>query len=311
MITHNVRGDAMERIKEIYRDQMPLIDLTHANSKWSSFTFPDSQPHIAVSYCLGPLILAARVACSDDLIRLLMAQNILQYNGRNTVHLKLAYIMGGRMDRPMPIDTLGREQPFTLKIIADCIRAARFASIIVFDPHSDVTPALLNARPVLPIAHVRNVLSMLPQGTALVAPDTGAMKRVDLIGERLGLSVTHAAKKRDQATGSLSGFTLLDTHKTKIRGHYLIVDDLCDGGRTFEGIAEALMYDGADKVHLYVSHGIFSRPDRPFDLHHIDQIFTTDSYRELHEVPPHVKVLSWIDGRTLASNSGGTYGGTL
>ena len=38
-----------------------------------------------------------------------------------------------------------------------------------------------------------------------------------------------------------------------------MVDDLCDGGATFILLAKELLSKGAKEVHLFVSHGIFSR----------------------------------------------------
>ena len=55
----------------------------------------------------------------------------------------------------------------------------------------------------------------------------------------------------------------------------LIVDDICDGGATFVGLAKELRAAGAKKVYLYVTHGIFSKG---LPLEGIDKVFTTDSY---------------------------------
>ena len=55
----------------------------------------------------------------------------------------------------------------------------------------------------------------------------------------------------------------------------LIVDDICDGGGTFSGIAQVLRANGAEKIYLCVTHGIFSKG---IEINGIDEIFTTDSY---------------------------------
>jgi len=60
-------------------------------------------------------------------------------------------------------------------------------------------------------------------------------------------------KKRNLETGSLSGFVVpqdLGGRPT------LIIDDICDGGGTFMGIAQEVY---ALPLGLYVTHGIFSR----------------------------------------------------
>jgi ribose-phosphate pyrophosphokinase len=39
----------------------------------------------------------------------------------------------------------------------------------------------------------------------------------------------------------------------------LILDDICDGGRTFSELAKQLQVQHAGDIYLYVTHGIFSQ----------------------------------------------------
>ncbi len=77
-----------------------------------------------------------------------------------------------------------------------------------------------------------------------------------MCAEALYCDFVQAEKTRDPDTGQLGEPTVQTEHI----GHrdFLIVDDLCDGGRTFVNLARRLrpMTDG--KIHLYVTHGIFS-----------------------------------------------------
>ena len=58
------------------------------------------------------------------------------------------------------------------------------------------------------------------------------------------------------------------------------MDDICDGGRTFTGIAKALKNKNAGNIYLAVSHGIFSNGFKKFNGL-IDSIFTTDSFSNI------------------------------
>jgi ribose-phosphate pyrophosphokinase len=91
----------------------------------------------------------------------------------------------------------------------------------------------------------------------VLLPDQGA--------NRYGLEgALQCTKKRNAATGALSGFEVPD-----LDGHdALIVDDICDGGGTFVGLAQAIFKQNPDiervpasrpRLYLYVTHGIFSR----------------------------------------------------
>jgi ribose-phosphate pyrophosphokinase len=97
---------------------------------------------------------------------------------------------------------------------------------------------------------------------ALVAPDAGARKRVQTLAKQLGgLPVVFAEKVRDTRTGEIVATSIVGELPNR---NLLVVDDICDGGRTFIELAAALKdkqaAQGLDKpLFLYVTHGIFSK----------------------------------------------------
>lgn len=241
-----------------------------------SFNFPDGQPHVTVKHSawqddgfVTPKVVAS-ITSSDDLMKLLLVKSILDEQGFRGVGLKITYLMGARMDRAIDVDS-----PFTLRVVADLINNAGFLRVSIFDPHSDVATALLNARAVLPIKYVSLALTRVSKPIVLI-PDAGAVKRTGAILEQLKYTgdTVQALKHRDMATGKLSGFEILDPKKVTDR-NVLIVDDLCDGGGTFAGLADLCIRYGSKSVTLYVSHGVFSKG---LDIPGIDRILTTDSY---------------------------------
>jgi ribose-phosphate pyrophosphokinase len=63
----------------------------------------------------------------------------------------------------------------------------------------------------------------------------------------------------------------------------IIIDDICDGGRTFLNIAEEIKKaqpERTGKIYLVVSHGIFSAG---FDelSKHLDGIYCSNSYSDI------------------------------
>jgi len=75
----------------------------------------------------------------------------------------------------------------------------------------------------------------------------------------------------------------------------LIVDDICDGGATFNQAAQILKEKGAVNLYLYVTHGIFIKGldllQENFEhivCHHVlhdDKFQTTDKLTILREFP--------------------------
>ena len=71
------------------------------------------------------------------------------------------------------------------------------------------------------------------------------------------MPIIRADKIRDTMTGALSGF---EVYADDLTGKdVVILDDLCDGGGTFIGLAKKLREKGAAKITLYVTHGMFTK----------------------------------------------------
>jgi ribose-phosphate pyrophosphokinase len=122
--------------------------------------------------------------------------------------------------------------------------------------------------------------SGIPVGDiALISPDNGAAMRYDL--SKYGVLTFTGGKKRDPRTGALSGFEMSlnsidETAAFLALKAALIVDDICDGGGTFIGLAEEIRKLNPDiKLGLYVSHGIFSKGLEVLDQH-FDWVFASD-----------------------------------
>jgi ribose-phosphate pyrophosphokinase len=82
-------------------------------------------------------------------------------------------------------------------------------------------------------------------------------------------------KTRDTKTGALSGFSIADPLIVKGR-NVVIIDDICDGGGTFIGLAQVLLEAGAQSLRLGVTHGLFTKGLAP--LHAVfSQIHTLDT----------------------------------
>lgn len=264
------------------------------------FSFPDGQPHVIVKNESAETELVVRITNPKELFETLLIGDALTQQLGRPPELVVSYLMGARMDRAMPEDERGFH-PFTLDVVCKVLDDIAWPKITVFDPHSPVTTTLLGAERILPVAQVRAALLASPPDTLVVVPDAGAVNRTaDIIvatGIVENLRLVYLQKKRDPATGKLSGFQFAEGSNSIVNGyHCLIVDDICDGGGTFVGQAEVLRNAGAAGVSLFVSHGIFSNKVWGFNLPGIDHIFTTNSYRDWGNTDvkgPNMTVFPW------------------
>jgi len=238
------------------------------------FTFSGGEPHIKIQTSLSEnasVMISHRIQSFNDLGVLLVTVDALRRMSVRDISLFLPYFPGARQDRVMVPG-----EPLTTKVYADIINNLALKKVIILDPHSDVTPALLNKCVVITNLDFAQAITTDIKDITLVSPDAGAAKKVHFLAGKLNLPYISCSKKRDVATGRLSGFQV---HSDDLKGQdLLIIDDICDGGRTFLGLAEALQKKNAGKIYLAVTHGIFSKGTQTL-LGHFETIFTTDSWR--------------------------------
>lgn len=251
------------------------ITSTSGDIPFRTFTFPDGQQHLELltSHRDGAAtaVIESKIADAADLFNVLLAKDALDASGY-IVSLDIRYLLGARMDRRINL-----HQPFTLAIVARLLRQAGFSQIRILDPHSPVSTSLTGGIAILPHRQVEHVLQQYdPTTCVIVIPDMGAVRRVqDLTGYPDNeFRLVQGHKTREVTTGRLEGFSIEDGSSVKGKA-CLILDDICDGGGTFIGLAEILHAAGAAHVDLFVTHAIFSRG---LNLAGIRRTYTTNSY---------------------------------
>lgn len=233
--------------------------------------------------------LVARIYNSQDIIDLCLLNDAIRgVDDRLRVHCWMPYLPYARADRRFtPGDCFG------LAGFAIILNAMGFESVIAWDPHSDEAAKRINrmlpqsAEPFIEQAVVDFWKENGKQPIAVLFPDAGAAKRYkprDHYGCNTVLiePLYHIAeKKRDAATGKFEGFTVPVLSRPT-----LIVDDICDGGGTFLGIANAARVNQAaiPPLGLYTTHGIYSKG---FDEICVvfDQLYCAGTYKESYDQP--------------------------
>ncbi|AZV01836.1 ribose-phosphate pyrophosphokinase [Aeromonas phage Akh-2] len=163
------------------------------------------------------------------------------------LYLCMPYLPYARQDRRM-----GEGQALSVKVFANFINSLNFREVDIANCHSDVGIALLERVKNFPISQPE----FMPVVDALIAPDFGATKKTHDAAKRWGIKeVIQAGKMRDVGTGELSDPIIFGNVHGK---DVLVIDDICDGGRTFLQLATALKEAGANNLYLHVTHGIFS-----------------------------------------------------
>lgn len=212
-----------------------------------------------------------RINSYEDLIALKSLSQVVNLSNKRVV---IPYLFGSRSDRKFE-----QNQNIGLKVITDIINSCNIGEVIIFDPHSDVAPALLNNCKVNDEELDRCVSRAVNRFSAdcLISPDAGAYKKNLKYSYMFNLPLFPANKARDGG-----GFNLQFEGDVKGK-RCLILDDLCSRGGTFSILADKLYERGAEKVSLYVSHfegGVKEYKKTIERLTEKIDILTTDSFRE-------------------------------
>jgi ribose-phosphate pyrophosphokinase len=244
----------------------------YADAGIETLTFPGGEPHVKVPRMKEDVTLFLKLRSWADVGSAALVIDAFERQGRLR-HTFIPYFPAARQDR-----TDGRAA------LSLAVNARLFGAtpVCVFDPHSvkllehvKVARAYMPADLEVPIK---------PDVVGIIAPDEGARARAVHFRDRFypEATVELATKHRDPQTGALSNYQLSALPRA---GRYVIVDDICDGGGTFNLLADAFTrraaeLEGACALDLFVSHGIFSKGLGAI-APAIGSITTTDSWCRL------------------------------
>lgn len=229
--------------------------------------------------------ITCRISSSEDIMRILFATDALRRSGREKINLVIPFIPYARQDRVMD-----NGEPFSLKVFATLINSQNYNKVFVFDPHSDVSSALINNCEVSTNYKFVKKSLIIHEGANpnkeyyIVSPDAGAYKKIFGVCKYVGYErdIIMCNKMRDVKTGKILKTVV---SKEDFEGKdVIIIDDIFDGGGTFFMLAEELKKRNCGKVILIISHGLFTKGFEFFDEpnNNIERVYTTNSIKDIN-----------------------------
>ena len=265
----------------MYTQDINLINPEKSQVKYRIVDFPDGEKHIVLEELdhKKHTLVITRIANADDLFILMQLGDILNRHGVS-FSLFITYLMGMRMDRVVSFN-----EAFSLKVVTDAINSMNPLRVTYVEPHSHKAVQLTNNSDCR-YANVQGVAT----ADYYCFPDAGAIERYAHQFAPDQKNVILCNKERDPETGKLSGFKILNPEDYK-GGTICVVDDLCDGGGTFAGVAKELRKIAPDAhLKVYVTHMV--NPKGIITLaEHYDEVEFSDSYADwnLTDLPDNVK----------------------
>ena len=247
------------------------------NFEYELIRFPAGEPHVRITKApkMGDInwfAIDLDFESVEEIFIVLLLVDAIKRLGFKSHTLSISYMPFGRQDR-----VAVKGECFSLKVFADLINSCGFECVILYDPHSDVAPALINNAVVVTQAEIFNStireLSPPNKKAWIISPDGGALKKIYKLPIHETNGVIECSKIRDVKTGDITGVRV--NHPGLLAGQTcIIVDDICDGGRTFTEIAKVLKEQfHAERIMLCVTHGLFTKGIEVFNGL-IDEIYT-------------------------------------
>ena len=208
----------------------------------------------------------------NQLIALLQAEKIV------ISELFMPYLPYARQDKP-----ISNNATFAKEVFLGMLNTQNIAKISTLDAHSF-------HQQIESYSAINFIEKALQQfmPTIVVFPDKGAFERYQYCFNSNAYLILTLDKVRNQATGEITALTieasrtspeLLIRQPEKLH-QLLIIDDICDGGATFNNAALYLHQHYNCTIGLYVTHGIFSKGFDKMMASGISQFFTTQSLKK-------------------------------
>ena len=221
------------------------------------------------------------------MVKIICARVALNKLKVKEIHLYIPYILGARSDRRFEKGGTS----YLVDVVAPIVNLQKFESVTCLDAHSDVAQGCIERLEVVPNYElVKWAIEQIGSSNfRIAAPDQGATKKVFELAHNLHIDspILFCVKHRDQKTGKIL-HTEVPLGTCTDNMDYIVVDDICDGGRTFIEIAKEIKRQYTEAIHpvdtnsptcrifLVVSHGIFSNHFSEMNKW-LDGIFTTNS----------------------------------
>lgn len=245
----------------------------------SYMQFPGGEWHMQVEKAQGEIPQYALINASvresleSDLVKAGMWVNWCHQLGVKAT-LLMPYLPAARADRGTP---------FEGAVYGSLINALGADEVIIFDGHSPIVPSIVQrCRNISPAALIKEYIAReSKEYAAIIAPDKGAAQRAGEVATLLNIPLVQAEKARDFSTGHITHYDV-ERENIPTEGKLLVVDDICDGGRTFSILAESTQLP-PERLSLWVSHGIFSGEAMKLRGSY-GEIITTDSIQGYNPV---------------------------
>lgn len=291
--------DIEDVLNELYKD---ICSFKNNDEKFIYELKLDCYPSNLNNTSTGHGVAASTAASlSDIIIQLLLVVNAIKndsfYKSNKDcclIYLDIPMLPYARQDRWM-----GDGTSIANKVFIDLLNNLKLDGILTNDIHSDSSRVLFDDGVLIErtqaecfldaIRHTYTLSKLFKSNEKIVfiSPDSGAYKKVFDVAAivskqyNMDIEIVTAQKHRDLKTGKINSTAIDLSHlvatphsntKENLRFHLFVIDDLCDGGRTFIELSKAIdvsldSVKGGYTKNLFITHGLFTKGRKAVEQH--------------------------------------------
>lgn len=184
----------------------------------------------------------------ESVVTTLLLVDAAREAGATTVSLAVPYLAYSRQDRAF--------EPGEAVSVRALLQALSSAdALVTVDPHTPAALDHFDGTTVAATAMPEIARSLEDRGIeAVLAPDEGARDRARDVAQHLGCAHDHLVKERKSARE-----VEIHPHDADVAGRTIaLVDDIIATGGTMATATRQLLDDGADRIVVAATHGIFA-----------------------------------------------------
>jgi ribose-phosphate pyrophosphokinase len=191
---------------------------------------------------------------NDNLVELLVMIDAAKRASAGRITIITPNYFYARQDRKA-----ASREPITAKLVADLLTTAGADRVMTLDLHSDQTQGFFN----IPMDNLPTTKILIEQAkkyingepAVIVAPDAGSAKEATQIALAMKLELSIINKMRTAHNEAKA----LNIIGSEVEGKTcLMFDDMIDTGGSICKAAEILKQNGAKKIIVFATHGVFS-----------------------------------------------------
>lgn len=263
-----------------------LVRLSESDIEYNISHFPDGEVQISFEDVnrKEEVLIICRITNAEELFILAQAIDILRRQEVG-IELRILYLMGSRMDRVMDFN-----RPLTLKLILSMLNLTDQDIVHVFGPHNlGAIMRYTNANAWEWDSNEWSNHIPTEDDFQIVIPDAGAADRYALISDEI-----ICKKVRDVKTGHILSIEVENPNMIKNEKPLLIIDDLCDGGGTFVGVAEAIhKIDPYADLNICVNHMVNPKGIENLSKN-FNHVWFSNSYKDWTNLPNNVTLIKVV-----------------